>query len=527
MVMALFAAIIAINWQTGKQLTAHFVQQRDIEYPWPQNVTMHIAGRNIDASGAQDKHEGTETTESFGKDRDDPVIYNTTASPTHRNRYQAEQDEANEEGSLFSWQNKSSVDYFGCCGAGHRLSRTANAFWVARHILNFGLRVYWRFCGSVEVFSYLFHPQPVEELRNVTSWNQNIYFHNEIPGFVPFNRVLVESKGKRPCKCKLDKIQSDAEFYASLRDRYRFKHQVDQFRVRHFDGAALNIGLHIRAGNNETGDFTIKGRGIERIDEWVHHVARHILSLVNTWAGKNVSQSSTPATAARVVVYLATDTPSMLSSFRSLLMINASTISNMAAPYWIQVLEFPQRRLKEGGGVVFGSSETGEMDGGNECLQSWESIFSDLILLSHVDILVAPRSSSFTQTLPMSLVFAQRLAQHRQLLQTQQAFSGGNSSHVELPPAFCEMNRNASIMNCYDTFVQWCCESNSYEVGTHFLVPGKKLKWDPMPRREICLPSPEARGRPGYCLPYRWPKDMQEQRPVVSRHRRREKLKNS
>lgn len=523
--------MVAINWQTGQQLTAHFVQQVAADHPWPRNPTIQKISR-------PNKHEVTdsrgtagrvsENVELFKSVMNDPVHSNPISTGIGQTSYNLSQEDHNEESLLFSWQNKSSVDYFGCCGAGHRLSRTANAYWVARHILNFGLRVYWRFCGTVEVFSYLFHPQPVEELSNVTSWNQNVYFHNEIPGFVPLSRVLVETTGKRSCKCKHDKIRSDAEFYASLRDRYRFRDQVNRFREQHFDGADLRIGLHIRAGNNETGDFTIKGRGIERIDQWVQHVAGHILSLVRTWAGKDTRQPSANVSASRVVVYLATDTPSMLSTFRSLLMTNVSTAaSGSDIPHSIQVVEFPQRRLKEGGGVVFGASETGEMDGANECLQSWRSIFADLMLLSHVDILVAPRSSSFTQTLPMSLVFAQRLEQLQLLEQQQQKVSSGyNSSRIQLPPAFCDMNRNASIMSCYDTFLQWCCESTSYETGTHFPVPGKKLKWDVVPRRETCLPSPEARGRPGYCLPFRWPKDMQEQRPVVSRHRRRrDKLK--
>jgi hypothetical protein len=521
--MVLLAVLVGINWQAGKHLTEQFVQQIVNEDPWPKNTTIYFSKRQIQASDShrsraaaveKDLSVAKEATSYPQNSSDHQQIHFNTSTIRRVDDYILGNEQENNEISLFSWQNKSSVDYFGCCGAGHRLSRTANAYWVARHVLNFGLRVYWRFCGTVEVFSYLFQPQPLEELRNVTSWNRNVYFHNEIPGFVPFSRLTVGGNAKRSCKCKRDKIQSDAEFYASLRDRYRFKDQVDSFRAKHFDDAALSIGLHIRAGNNETGDFAIKGRGIERIDEWVHHVARHIVSLVDNWM--HLDKPSTAEQSQRVVVYLATDTPSMLSIFRSLLLANATTISKTTS-YSISVVEFPQNRLKEGSGVMFGASET-EIDDGNECLQSWQFIFADLMLLSHVDILVAPRSSSFTQTLPMSLVFSKRRQQEQQRLSQ----GTSNSSSQSLPPAFCEMNRNASIMHCYDTLVQWCCESYIEEVGTHFLVPGKKLKWFSVPRQETCLPKPENRGRPGYCLPFRWPKEMQEQRPIVSRRRRRD-----
>ena len=62
---------------------------------------------------------------------------------------------------------KSSVDYHACCGLGHRLSRMSDANYVAQR-LNFGLRSFWGFCGNLEVFYYLFGPQRVNMLANVT-----------------------------------------------------------------------------------------------------------------------------------------------------------------------------------------------------------------------------------------------------------------------------------------------------------------------------------------------------------------------
>lgn len=60
-------------------------------------------------------------------------------------------------------QNISSVDYMACCGAGHRISKTADANYLAR-VLNFTLRSFWGFCDTsvtdpsgseTEVFLYV------------------------------------------------------------------------------------------------------------------------------------------------------------------------------------------------------------------------------------------------------------------------------------------------------------------------------------------------------------------------------------
>ena len=59
------------------------------------------------------------------------------------------------------FQNISSVDYMACCGAGHRLSKMADAYYLSKR-LNFALRGYWGYCdtsdrtGSLtEVFQYV------------------------------------------------------------------------------------------------------------------------------------------------------------------------------------------------------------------------------------------------------------------------------------------------------------------------------------------------------------------------------------
>ncbi len=98
--------------------------------------------------------------------------------------------------------NKSSLDYFACCGAGHRVIRTAAAYFVARHI-NFGLRVFWGWCASVELYDYLFGPEPLEDLDNVASVNANTIFRNDVVRLRPPNR----RPNQKSCSCSEEKNQ--------------------------------------------------------------------------------------------------------------------------------------------------------------------------------------------------------------------------------------------------------------------------------------------------------------------------------
>lgn len=61
-------------------------------------------------------------------------------------------------------ERASSIDYFSCCGAGHRFSKLADAYYVAKQ-LEFTVRVFFGFCANQEVFSYLFGPRPLNEVQ--------------------------------------------------------------------------------------------------------------------------------------------------------------------------------------------------------------------------------------------------------------------------------------------------------------------------------------------------------------------------
>jgi hypothetical protein len=64
--------------------------------------------------------------------------------------------------SLEYAKSRSSVDYMACCGAGHRLSKMADAYYLANQ-LQFALRAFWGYCDTsdrnghlTEVFQYVY-----------------------------------------------------------------------------------------------------------------------------------------------------------------------------------------------------------------------------------------------------------------------------------------------------------------------------------------------------------------------------------
>jgi len=329
--------------------------------------------------------------------------------------------------------------------------------------------------------SYLFGPQPVDETVNVTKRHQYARINNDVPGFQKLKR-------QGDCSaCDLNKAKEDATFYAGLRDRFRFRSAVEDFRRNHFgfkNGRQQYtvIGMHIRAGNGEKGDFTDRGRSIGDTEVWLQNLTEQILQ---AHSEQNWGDS---------VLFLATDTPSLIDKVRYLLSQDPSRT--------IPVLHQEQARPKEGSGVLFG--EQGKVvQTGEQCLQGWENTMMDMMLLSHADVVIAARPSSFTQSLPMQLV-----------LETPKA-----TRKVSHP--FCEVNPAATEMRCYSDFSDWCCNGR-----TEFSLQGIRQKYDylRMPLQSIpldiadpevqkrykinnrpvegCVPLPQ--GWKQVCLPYNW-----------------------
>jgi hypothetical protein len=199
-------------------------------------------------------------------------------------------------------------------------------------------------------------------------------------------------------------VAAHYDFYQDLRNRFRYKKQVDQFVNATFRGHVV-LGMHIRAGNGEQGDFANKKRGIENIDQWIQQASLRIKEFV-----KQEQWNEPP------LLYIATDTPSLIRTFRH-------ELEGVMA-----VVEFPQERRGEGDGIFFGEQGKTPKMTDHQCIRQWENAVADMILLSHADVLIAGRMSSFVQTMPMSLVFGR----------------SPEESKVSTPK--CEVNLDASDM---------------------------------------------------------------------------------
>ena len=312
-------------------------------------------------------------------------------------------------------QYMSSVDFFATSGLGHRMNEMGDANVVAK-MRGFGLRIYWGTCPRksqkpIEVFEFFFGPQPLNELVNVRSYGQALKIVNEPEGFVPLNRTGFNLTSSCPCSNRIIEIHN--QFYTSLRDeRFRFRQEVQDFVHQHFDNHTV-IGLHVRAGNGEKGNFAEEGRAIPDLTGWVQNVAQHLKKLSEDFPNP-------PR------LFVATDTPTIITSLRKELEHSK-----------IDVLDYGQVRPPEGSGVIF--NERGQNMMHDACVVHWKNALMDMMILSHVDVLIAGRSSSFTQSLPLTVALSKPMSQR------------------QIPYTYCEMNPSGSATQCYQDFREWCC----------------------------------------------------------------------
>lgn len=421
----------------------------------------------------------------------------------------------------------SSVDFVAQFGTGHRLNRLSLANFIADH-LGFGLRTFWGFCPQnvtttttistngtketnvmgvelrdVEIFTHLFGPQPLRDLTKVHATHQNILFVNKIyTGFHYVNRQRNVSNStttttslpttssstttttESSCDCHSapvqTKIKTDVQLYRTLRERFRATPtRVQAVRDEHFANACLVMGLHVRAGNGEPRHFARTARPITMdLTEWTRQVANHVRRLVREWGrggnekeekGKRIihhRSKQCSSTRRHSILFLATDTPTMIHLLKASLEHGNDHVRDDNDDDEIRVIELHQDRKTNGTGVWFGDKDM--MERGDKCLTSWEDTLCDMILLSYADIVVSSRLSSFTETLPMSLAFAARQEQMVALTSdSQRKLKRLDPSDVvqQLPPAFCDLTKDASTMQCFHTYMEWCCNGSSSSWG--------------------------------------------------------------
>ena len=339
-------------------------------------------------------------------------------------------------------QDFSRVDYRACCGLGHRLIRMANAHHVAKK-MSFELKPDWGYCGKEEaeganIFDHLFLPQSLDELAYVNSTHQHLFFGNEVAGYeaagVPWKGV---------CHIHDDKIETDFEMYTSLRNRFRERHAVDRFVEQHFAGRTV-LGIHIRAGNGEAGHFNHSARAIQGTpQQWISNLVTNMLLHLEA-ARQNATRPIPPP-----ILYVASDTQQYIDLLKARL------------KGYMPVVYLAQDRPKQGEGVFFGEfaqqNKAQRESDQKTCLQRWTSTVHDMMLLSYADVLIAGKPSSFTQSLPLSMVFGKK--------------------HRKLDAALCEVHRGPSgQLNCFKSYREWACDTKTHKgrfaVMPMFLQPG-------------------------------------------------------
>lgn len=305
--------------------------------------------------------------------------------------------------------NMSVLEYRACCGIGHRLGRQTAAY-NAAHRLGWKLNVTWTGCDKVNVFDELFREESEEDLSYVTSEHAHYVIKNEVHGYYgPKNNF----------HCTVEDLESDYNMYSGLKLRFKRKRMIDAFVAKHFRGK-FSIGIHIRAGNGETGDFTNKGRAPKSTPQnYTQAVVEHIKEAVEA----NNVQRKPP------VLFIATDTARYLELFRREL------------KGIMPVVEWQQQHDAEGTGVFMGQHQ--KQDTPNEvCIQKWRDMTSDQLLLGSTDLLIAGQYSSFSQSMPFALVLP----------------TEDDPTKKRHPSKFCEVTEEGMGMHCFSSKMGWCQE---------------------------------------------------------------------
>jgi hypothetical protein len=321
------------------------------------------------------------------------------------------------------FQNFSHIKHFAMAGLGHRLIREAAAVYVGR-VIGFAVRGYWS--GTIysnntkDLFSEMFEPYTREEFSYVNSTNKVVHFTNEVMHMTrmrPHNTGGLESPR---CPCTNDENQVHYDFYSSLRSKYVRRQMIDSFMRTHNYANHTVFGIHIRAGNNEKGDFTKKGRGFRSGPE------QFVSGLVKSIRG-SLSIESLPRPP---MIFLATDDP----KYRTLLM---DEMKEQGLSWPVVVLE---QEFAEDGVVLAAKTDDG--------FEMWHSMFQDLLLLSYSDVVIAAAYSSFPQSLPLSLVLG-RPEEERTVKDSYCEVIVKYGNNTEAEP---DMN-----LYCYDYMMKWCC----------------------------------------------------------------------
>jgi len=329
--------------------------------------------------------------------------------------------------------------YMGGFGLGHRLSKMSGAFDLASRLGVPIFEVTWGTCGSAEteIFAYLFGSN-VLRVPSTTmdkhKYGKMIVVDNDATGYYAAQsykngRVPLSDDfaSLQPNNLWTVKLNNDFYLFRTMLRQFKFREELENFQVKHRWADHYVIGLHIRAGNGETGHFVKAGRGIQNQNQtqYFQNLGQLLLQLADR---QNVATKRPP------LLFLATDTADLIPIFRDVM-----------SKFNISSIAFPQHRLNTSGGVTYNQWQDGQI-----CLKGWKDSVTDMILLSQANTVVAARYSTLSQIFPLSIVF-------------------GREEDKQTRYRFCEVSTMAHDMSCFGTLSDWLFRRKPSRMGNFTL----------------------------------------------------------
>jgi hypothetical protein len=279
-------------------------------------------------------------------------------------------------------------------------------------------------------------------LKTTTNSNtRKLEFINEVFHYSDRQHNLPKMMQQKPKYYGKD--VSDVEMYQFLIQQFQHKDRIEQLKeLYEWSERPMRVGLHIREGNGEQGDFMEKNRGITGISEmqWISNVA----SLIHNFTLSASNDNKSHATASKLppLIFLATDSSNVTDLVNRLQQrLNdaaAASESDTIVPQVVTAMNQP--RVPGGKGVSFQYQfQTKEL-----CIDSWIAQFIDQILLGESDVVLAGQYSSFTQTIPLSLQF-EKTAKGESI----------DDNNNNMTGLVCNVGTHATILECFDNLEDW------------------------------------------------------------------------
>lgn len=335
------------------------------------------------------------------------------------------------------------IIHFGVFGLGHRLAKISSAWHLTKSLNVTRMRLFWGDCQDLtNLAAYLFGSDTIDvpgseqiaiQAEKIDNVGKTITLKNDVEGYYngenfKKHKVVLPKKFGSDRSPFLDKYKSDVELYRILLKRFVGKEDVVQFMKDHNFNRHFVVGIHLRLGNGEQSHFKEAGREVADEMEFVFRLVDLLKSFVDDLRISHPERFIVDRCSKKGKVplfFLATDSPKYIP-----------IISNQSKEIGIDTVIMPQFRMEKG--VTF------SITNGSKCARAWYDMLLDDITLSFSDVLIAARYSTFTQSMPMPLIFDR---------------ARGRSG-----PHFCEVGDTGILLSCISLKILYLNSPDDYIV---------------------------------------------------------------